>query len=160
MGEKWYFHPKGIRQSDPGDLGRSAEVGIFWGNKMNTMAADGMVQIGCLHWRFRSLTHWDRVTHIHVSKLTIIVPDNGLTPGRRQAIIWTNAGILLILTWGTNFSEILSEILTFSFKKMHLKMAAILSQPQCVNRWTPGNMTCLEVRQVGIHSLTSCYFLQ
>ena len=30
-----------------------------------------------------------------VSKLTIISLDNGLSPGRRQAIIWTNAGILL-----------------------------------------------------------------
>ena len=33
------------------------------------------------------ITHWGRVTHICVSKLTIIVPDNGLSPGRRQAII-------------------------------------------------------------------------
>ena len=40
--------------------------------------------------------------------------------GRRQAIIWTNAGILLIGTLGTNFSKILIEILTFSFKKMYL----------------------------------------
>ena len=37
------------------------------------------------------LTHWGRVTHIYVSKLTIIDSDNGLSPGRRQAIIWTNA---------------------------------------------------------------------
>ena len=42
------------------------------------------------------LTHWGRVTHICVSKLTIIGSDNGLSPDRRQAIIWTNAGILLI----------------------------------------------------------------
>ena len=41
------------------------------------------------------LTHWGRVIHICVSKLTIIGSDNGLSPGRRQAIIWTNAGILL-----------------------------------------------------------------
>ena len=39
------------------------------------------------------LTHWGRVTHIYVSNLTIIGSDNGLSPGRRQAIIWTNAGI-------------------------------------------------------------------
>ena len=48
------------------------------------------------------LTHWGRVTHKCVSKLTIIGSDNGLSPGRRQAIIWTNAGILLIggpLVW-------------------------------------------------------------
>ena len=33
------------------------------------------------------LTHWGRVTHICVSKLAIIGSDNGLSPGRRQAII-------------------------------------------------------------------------
>ena len=85
---------------------------------------------------FFSLTHCGRVTHICVSKLTTIGSDNGLSPGQRQAIIGTNAGILLIGTLGTNF-EILSEIHTFSFKKMHLKnivceTAAILSRPQCV----------------------------
>ena len=70
------------------------------------------------------LTHWGRVTHICVGKLTIIGSDNGLSPGRRQAIIWTNAGILLIGPLGTNFSEILIEILTFSFKKMRLKVSS------------------------------------
>ena len=70
------------------------------------------------------LTHWGRVTHICVSKLTIIGSDNGLSPGRRQAIIWTNVGILLIRTLGTNFSEILGEIHSFSISKMHLKMTS------------------------------------
>ena len=60
------------------------------------------------------LTHWGWVTHICVSKLTIIGSDNGLSPGRRQAIIWTNAGILLIGPSATNVNEILSEIPTFS----------------------------------------------
>ena len=55
------------------------------------------------------ITHWGRVTHIWVGKLTIIGSDNGLSPGRRQAIIWTNAGLLLIGPLGTNFSEILIE---------------------------------------------------
>ena len=64
-------------------------------------------------------THWGRVTHICVSKLNIIGSDNGLAPGRHQAIIWTNAGILLIGPFGISFSEI--ENYTFSFKKMHLK---------------------------------------
>ena len=68
------------------------------------------------------LTHWGRVTHICVSKLTIIASDDGLSPGRRQAIIWTSAGILLIGSLGTNFSEILIETTTFSFKKMRLKV--------------------------------------
>ena len=72
------------------------------------------------------LTHWGRVMHICVSKLTIIGSDNGLSPGRHQAIIWTNAGILLIGPLGTNFSEILVGIQTFSFRKMHLKMLSVL----------------------------------
>ena len=72
---------------------------------------------------YATLTHRGRVTHICVSELTIVGSDNGLSPGRRQAIIWSNAGILLIRTLGTNFSEILGEILSFSFSKMHLKIS-------------------------------------
>ena len=81
-----------------------------------------------------NITHWGRVTHICVSKLTIIGSDNGLSPCRRQAITWTNGRILFIRNLGTNFSEILSEIFAFSFKKIHWKMASILSRPQCDNR--------------------------
>ena len=44
----------------------------------------------------RVLTHWGRVTHICVGNLAIIGSDNGLSPGRRRAIIRTNAGVLLI----------------------------------------------------------------
>ena len=66
------------------------------------------------------LTHWGRVTHICVSKPTIIGSDNGFSPGRRQAIIWTNAGILSFGSLGTNFSEMIMEIHTFSFNKMYL----------------------------------------
>ena len=79
-----------------------------------------------------NLTHLGRVTYIYVSNLTIIDPYNGLSPGRRQAIIWTNAGILLIGHWGTNFSEILISIQTFSFKKMHLKMSSSKWRPFCL----------------------------
>ena len=71
-----------------------------------------------------TLIHWGRVTHVCVGKLTTIGSDNGLSPGRRQAIIWTNDGILLIWTLGTNCSDILSEINSFSFKKTHLKMSS------------------------------------
>ena len=70
------------------------------------------------------LTHWGRATHICVGKLIIIGSDNGSSPGRRQAIIWTNAGMLLIRPLGINFREILIGNQTFSFKKMHLKMSS------------------------------------
>ena len=72
------------------------------------------------------------MTYICVGKLTIIGSDNGLSPARRQAIIWTNAGILLIGLLGTNFSEILIGIQTFSFAKMHLKMSSAKWHPFCL----------------------------
>ena len=78
------------------------------------------------------LTHWGRVTHICVGKLTIIGSDNGLSPRRRQPIIRTNAGILLIEPLGTNFSEILIGIQIFSFTKMRLKMASAKWRPFCL----------------------------
>ena len=67
-----------------------------------------------------------------LKKLTIIGSDNGLSPGRRQAIIWSNAGILLIGPLRTNFSEILIEINTFSFKKMHSKLLSAKWRPSCL----------------------------
>ena len=72
------------------------------------------------------------MTHICVSRLTIIGPDNGLLPDRRLAIIWTNAGILLIGPLETNFSEILIEMLIFSFKKMRLKVSSVKRRPFCL----------------------------
>ena len=72
------------------------------------------------------------MTHISAGHLTIIGSDNGLSPGRRQAIIWTNAGILLIWLLGTNFSEILIEIHILPFKKMHLKMSSGKWRPFCL----------------------------
>ena len=51
---------------------------------------------------------------------------------RRQAIIWTNDKILLIIPSGTNLSEILIGNQTFSFKKMHLKNGVhFLSASMC-----------------------------
>ena len=71
-----------------------------------------------------TLNSLGRVTHICVSKLNITGSDIGLSPDRRQAIIWTNAGILLIGPLGTHFSEILFEIHIFSLKKMHFKISS------------------------------------
>ena len=72
--------------------------------------------------------------HICVNKLTIIGSDNGLSPGRCQAIIWTNAGILLIGHLETNFSEIFTiNTYIFShenaFENVIWEMVAILSEP-------------------------------
>ena len=78
------------------------------------------------------LTYWGQLMHICVGKLTITGSDYGLSPGQCQAIIWTNAGILLTGTSGTNLSQILIRIHTFSFKKMHLKMSSAKWRPFCL----------------------------
>ena len=88
-------------------------------------AADG--------WHPSLSTHWGWATHICVNEITIIVSDNGLLPGRCQAIICINAGILLIGPLRTNFNEILIKIHTFSFDEMHLKMSTAKWQPLCLS---------------------------
>ena len=90
------------------------------------------------------LTHWGRMTHICVSEIIIIGSDNGLSPGRRQAIIWTNARILLIGPLGTNFNEILIEINTFLFRKMHLKMSSA--------KW---RLFCLDLNMLNVWPITT-----
>ena len=79
------------------------------------------------------LTHLGWVSHICASKLTSIVSDNGLSLGRRQAIIWTNAWILLIGPLGTNSSEIIIGIRTFWFNEMRLKMSSGKWLPFCLD---------------------------
>ena len=72
--------------------------------------------------------------HIYASvNEAVIGADDSLSPCQRQSIIWTNAGILLIGPLGTNFSEILIKIYTFSFKKMHFKMVSGKLPPPCLS---------------------------
>ena len=80
------------------------------------------------------LTHPNasRMMHICIVNLTIIGSDNGSSPGRCQAIMWTYGEVLLIGPLGTNFSEILIETDRFSFKKMHLKMPSAKWLPFCL----------------------------
>ena len=69
-----------------------------------------------------SLTHWGWLTQICISKLTIIVPDNYLNQ------CWD----IFIGLLGTNFGEMYIEILTFSFKKMHLEVSSAKWWPFCL----------------------------
>ena len=81
------------------------------------------------------------MTHICISKLTIIGSYNGLSPGRRQAIIWTNVNQCWNIVnwtlrnkhqWNLNWN---SNIFTQenAFKSVVCETASILSQPQCVD---------------------------
>ena len=81
------------------------------------MAAIFQIFSDTFSWKTSSVFWW--IFHLSLFlriQLTIT------QPGQRQAIICTNAGILLIWPLGTNFSEILIKIHAFLFKKMHLKM--------------------------------------
>ena len=75
------------------------------------------------------------MTHIYVGKLSSMGSDNGLSPGRRQAIIWNSDGILLIGPLETIFNEDLIEIFIQdnAIENVVWKMAAILSRLQYVN---------------------------
>ena len=102
------------------------------------------------------------MTHICIIKLTIIGSDNGLLPGQCQAIIWTNARLLLVWPLGTNFSEISIDIKAFSFKKIHFKMSSgkwwafcldlnvLKSQVSCTGCW---------LLLLGIKWLTHCKYV-
>ena len=102
---------------------------IIQGNFAGTRT---VIWLSQYQWPIPALTHWGRAKHIWFGKLTIVGSDNGLSPVRRQAIICTNAGILFIGPLRTSFSEILSEIHSFSFKKMHLKISSAKWRPFCV----------------------------
>ena len=64
--------------------------------------------------------------------MCVIDSDNGLSPGRRQTITWTDADLLSMGQVGTNFSEICIKIVIFSLKNVAenvvCEMAAILSR--------------------------------
>ena len=111
--------------------GKQINMNLYWCNKCNIRPVHTHVSLYgiILYVRKLCLTHWSRVTHICVDNLTIIGSDNGLSPGWHQAIIWTNDGILLIRLVGTNFSEMLFRIQTFSFNKMHLKVSSVKWRP-------------------------------
>ena len=95
------------------------------------------------------------MTHICVGNLTINGSDNGLSPGGRQAITWTNVGILLIGPLGTNFSEMLIENYTFLFKKINLKMSSGKWRPSCLGHNVLNSYSILTVWYLQIHYYSS-----
>ena len=78
------------------------------------------------------IIHFGRTSCNYFTQHFIIGSDNGLSPGCRQAIIWTNDGKLLIGSLRTNFSEFMIGMYTFSFKKIQLKMSSGKCWPFCL----------------------------
>ena len=82
---------------------------------------------------------------IYTSMTKVIIDsDTGLSPVRRQTIIWTNTGILLIEPWDNIQWNLYQYAITF-----------ILSQPQCVNK--NGFLVLLSFGRVGFYSLRLRY---
>ena len=96
----------------------------YWGKPPN----NSLYSLG----QMASLTYWVWMTHKCVSKLTMIGSDNGLSPGRRQVIIWANVWISLNRPMGTNFSEIMIEICKFPFKNMNWNLSSGNWRPFCL----------------------------
>ena len=114
------------------------------------------LKMSCATWHplclgFNSL----RPSHAYsVSNLTIIGSDDGLLP-----LVSTKplSGILSIGPLGTNFSEIIIKILTFSFKKMHWKMSSGKWRPFCLGL---NVLMCLwTMRWHAYHMLYTCCIL-
>ena len=99
------------------------KMGLGWlRKKSHNIHYGAWSNMGSYSWMKRTrivnrLAHWGRVTH----------------KCQCQAIIWTNAGILLIEPLRTYFSEILIEILTFSSKEMHLKVSSAKWRTFCLD---------------------------
>ena len=90
-----------------------------------------------------NLTHWGQVTHICVGKLIIIGSDNGLSPDRRQAIIWINAELLSTGPLRIYFSENFIKMQQFSLKKMHMKMSSAKWRLSCLGLNVLTSTLCL-----------------
>ena len=86
-----------------------------------------------------SITHLPIVPHICVSESVQHWFIYGLSPIWRQAIIWTNAGLLSVRPLRTNFSEILIKIQSFSFTKVQPKILSAKWRPFC-----PGEMRTVD----------------
>ena len=84
------------------------------------------------------LTHWGRVTHICISKITIIGSDNGLSPWTAPSHYLNQCWNIVNWTLGNKLQWNLNRNLYIFIQENPLenvvwKMAAILSRPQCVN---------------------------
>ena len=84
-------------------------------NEKQTYRLNSRPQMWPMVWIYQIVTGVTSV--VGVPSTHLVGSDNGLLPGRCQAIIWTSAGILLIRTLGTSFNEIVSEIHTLSSRK-------------------------------------------
>ena len=101
-------------------------------------------------WKYLIIRYWYPVNSLRPSEAymsvdkTTVASNNGLSPVRHWAIIWTNTGLLLIGPLGTNVSDIGIKIQQFSYKNFEnvvCKMAAILSWPQCLAKFDWGFMS-------------------
>ena len=123
---------------------RLFQIGLLWHTLWNKLMSKRVKYKFCHFnkycFKHIYLIHWRWVTHICVSNLTSIGSDNGLSPDRHQAIIWTMAGILLSGPPGTNSNKEIEINRNYSifihanaFESAVCEMAVLLSRPQFFN---------------------------
>ena len=105
---------------------------------VSTMEEFTAILLMLIPMRSHKLTHLCRVTHICVSKSTIIVSDNGLSPDRRPPSHYLNQCWNIVnwnlrnnLQWNINQNSYIF-IQENAFENVVRKLAAILSLSQCV----------------------------
>ena len=107
---------------------------FFW-NKVflkNSHLCSTRLQNRNLYWIFLDEVGSDQSGGILSLFMSIACSDNGLSLGRRQAIIWISAWLLSTKPLGTHFSEIISiKTQSFSFTRMHLKKMCATWRPFC-----------------------------
>ena len=119
-------YPLKIIATSPG--GQVVEL-LIWPHDSVFFDQDGGVIQGHGAKHFNSLRPSDAYAS---GNSAIIGSDNSLLPVRHQANIEANARLMQIGTLGTNFSETLVDIKTFSFKKIYLKMSSGKWWPFCL----------------------------
>ena len=77
---------------------------------------------------------------------------NGLSPVQRQAITWTNAGLLSTGPLGTIFHEIWIKIQKLSFMKMHLNLSSAQWRPFC-----PGGDELSKINGSSSSTMADCF---
>ena len=115
--------------------------------------------VQAMAWCRQALTHLPLMPHIYATTNRVSIGwDNGLSPIRRPAITWTNAGLLSIGILGTHFGEIKIASHIFLFKKMHFNISSAKWRPFCpggqywASFMTPYDVTMPQLSSVGIRS--------
>ena len=149
--KRWFIPATARARRQSNDLNREIRASNLFNCHKEVINAPPVPSISrCIHIVYRHKNVWEyqwsnfifncMSTFLHYVHCKDALLDCSTPGGERcESLTWVDE----IGPLGTNFSEILPEIHTFPFKKMHLKMSSRKCQPFC-----PGGdelITCLGI---------------